>query len=300
LAQVTKENAGKKTRQDSSDTNSPATNHDTSSHGPPVNPILAGIFNRTKDAMKKLAAEPISRNQSVIEGNTSSNGLSISQNETNTYQALAQSAVGRGIRHTLLAPPQANQSSTTKSTVFLQRQQTSTTPSNLISNSSYLQQQPPLSNNQLSRQHAAHPSPEVTMTLAHDASIVNDHSSNIDFQEPDSDSLTQLKYNFHNSLNQSYENLDVLVGAEPTPLSQMQNVGNMGSTDTGDYYTGFLSRTSSLIDLAMIDPTDESFIYQQNDMDESNIFSFIDFPCPEVALPMKPPGKEDCEMQKME
>jgi hypothetical protein len=73
-------------------------------------------------------------------------------------------------------------------------------------------------------------------------------------------SLTELASNYHNSLmsstqNAGYDGNDV----EPTPLSQMRD-------DGGQYFEpytpGFLSRNSSLIDLAMIAPVENGNVQE--------------------------------------
>ena len=93
-------------------------------------------------------------------------------------------------------------------------------------------------------------------------------------------SLSELANNYQNSLKE-----DVVTDGsddDPTPLSQMQNV--MSSTfDSGMLdNSGFLSRNSSLIDLAMLAPVDEAL--NGNCADEENgnhcgeSFEFLDFP----------------------
>jgi hypothetical protein len=66
------------------------------------------------------------------------------------------------------------------------------------------------------------------------------------FTLPVNASLSQLELNYRNSINELVEN-SLFADAEPTPLNEMM----------APRY-GFLSRDSSLIDLAMIPPVDDS------------------------------------------
>jgi hypothetical protein len=65
--------------------------------------------------------------------------------------------------------------------------------------------------------------------------------------------------------------------SDPTPLSQMQQ-------ERDESFTGFLSRNSSLIDLAMIAPVDdeETSDVATSASNATNRFGFVDFPNPEV------------------
>jgi hypothetical protein len=93
-------------------------------------------------------------------------------------------------------------------------------------------------------------------------------------------SLSELANNYQNSLKDDVVTEDS--GDNPTPLSQMQN--GMGSAFDGGMLdsTGFLSRNSSLIDLAMLAPVDEAL--NSTNMNEDNVshigesFEFLDFP----------------------
>jgi hypothetical protein len=94
------------------------------------------------------------------------------------------------------------------------------------------------------------------------------------FDFPQSDSLSQLAANYRNSLNDLAEEMD------PTPLSQMQN-----PETTFSGFTGFLSRDSSLVDLAMIAPVEDGGNEDREAGTETEAdvgFGFIDFPNPEI------------------
>jgi hypothetical protein len=103
-------------------------------------------------------------------------------------------------------------------------------------------------------------------------------SSGAPFDFPDqmpsaNDSLSQLTSNYRNSLNDmSAQSLDD--ETMPTPLDQMRDP----NASVG--YGGFLSRNSSLVDLAMIpnvdDPDDQQTDFRSFGM------NFVDFPNPEV------------------
>jgi len=91
------------------------------------------------------------------------------------------------------------------------------------------------------------------------------------------DSLTQLANNYRNSLN-DLTSQDFGSDADPTPLDQIRD------RSSGSGFTGFLSRDSSLIDLAMIPSVDDAL---QPSTDTSRNFglSFVDFPNPEMYPP---------------
>lgn len=87
------------------------------------------------------------------------------------------------------------------------------------------------------------------------------------------DSLSQLTSNYRNSLNDmSNQSLDD--ETMPTPLDQMRDPNASGG------FGGFLSRNSSLVDLAMIpnvdDPDDQQTDFRSFGM------NFVDFPNPEI------------------
>lgn len=109
----------------------------------------------------------------------------------------------------------------------------------------------------------------------------------LDSNEASNDSLSQLESNFRNSLNescdnltQSYNNLGSVTDTDPTPLSMMRSTE---SSENMDFYSGFLSRNSSLIDLAMLAPIDEAMPIQcDEDSNDFASFGFIDFPNPDA------------------
>ena len=93
-------------------------------------------------------------------------------------------------------------------------------------------------------------------------------------------SLSELTNNYQNSLKDDVVTEDS--DDNPTPLSQMQQ--GMGSAFDGGMLasTGFLSRNSSLIDLAMLAPVDEALnghcTGDDNMNDSGESFEFLDFP----------------------
>jgi hypothetical protein len=83
--------------------------------------------------------------------------------------------------------------------------------------------------------------------------------------------------NYCNVLNQGKPSVSQSQNAaDPTPLSEMQRQNN---NSTG-LFGGFLSRNSSLVDLAMIAPVDADSQELSDYLSEG--FGFIDFPNPEV------------------
>jgi len=105
---------------------------------------------------------------------------------------------------------------------------------------------------------------------------------------PGLDSLSQLANNYRNVLNEAAKEAsssadDKVENNDPTPLSEMQGRNYESSSDFG----GFLSRNSSLVDLAMIAPVDEDDLEMpppasSASTDPSRGFGFVDFPNPEV------------------
>lgn len=84
--------------------------------------------------------------------------------------------------------------------------------------------------------------------------------------------------NYRNVLNEESAAIGSSANNEtdPTPLSEMQGQND----DSSGLFGGFLSRNSSLVDLAMIAPVDED---QMEHTDIANRgFGFVDFPNPEV------------------
>lgn len=185
---------------------------------PLVSSLFAGDVNLTARYQKKqnpaavatsivrVTPAPMAANSTVTAGTAIS-----------AHQALAQRAVGRGIRHGFAAPQPLGVSSST-----------------------------------------ARP-PAVAATTTN---------------------LSELTQAYQSSLNEA--STDVLGSDDdPTPLSQMQNSGD--NYDNSDPFMGFLSRSSSLIDLAMIAPVDEALEEPSSAMtDSARGFGFVDFPYVEV------------------
>ena len=91
------------------------------------------------------------------------------------------------------------------------------------------------------------------------------------------DGLSQLAINYCNVLNQDKSSANSSQNsADPTPLSEMQGQNN----ESACLFEGFLSRNSSLVDLAMIAPVDADSQELSDYLSEG--FGFIDFPNPEV------------------
>lgn len=158
-----------------------------------VNPVLAGILQRNKASFAPLV--------------TSHKPPSSIPAPSGSHQALAQAAVGRGVRHGYSA---ANVSS------------------------------------------AKRPESTTSSTAA---------ASNVNFET--NDSLSQLAYNYRNSLNDLSEN-------------KLLDDSNVDSSQYNEGYS-FLSRNSSLVDLAMIPSVDDG-----NEDPQDFGLSFVDFPNPEV------------------
>lgn len=215
------EHPNKKTKSDVSTVGSSKVHLSPISDAANVNPVLAGIFKRSRDSMVRLA--PAKDHQTQLK----------SAPGTDAHD-LAQTAVGRGIRHSFAA-------NTATIGIAIDNGVAHTV------NASMDQEQ-----------HQMQPS-ESTSTRA----------ANID-------SLSQLASNFRNSLMQSGDSNEFMVDAEPTPLSEMYRSEPIPSSETNYFYNGFLSRNSSLVDLAMIAPVDESKSPQP--LENEDNFDFVDFP----------------------
>jgi hypothetical protein len=155
---------------------------------------------------------------------------------TGAHQALARTAVGRGIRHGYSLTAGSHPGSQ---------------PARLAQN-------------------ASAPQGNVNAAAARGATPFDfpDHMPSAN------DSLSQLTSNYRNSLNESMSTQSLDDETMPTPLDQMRDPSASGA------FGGFLSRNSSLVDLAMIpnvDDTDD----QQTDF-RSFGMNFVDFPNPEV------------------
>lgn len=91
------------------------------------------------------------------------------------------------------------------------------------------------------------------------------------------DGLSELAINYCNVLNQEKSSASQSQNtADPTPLSEMQRQ----NSDSTGLFGGFLSRNSSLVDLAMIAPVDAESQELSDYLSEG--FGFIDFPNPDV------------------
>lgn len=210
-----------------------------------VNPVLAGIYNRSSRAQKKqapsasaghVAGQALATTARAALGTTVSNTSTETWGVLGAHQALARRAVGKGIRHGFGGPAVAVPP------------QTATTTAKLPPSSSA------------------------------------------------ADTLSALASNYQNSLlNSNNDNEGLESDDDPTPLSQMQ--GRSGTYyDTPAAYSGFLSRNSSLVDLAMIAPVDEGLDdFLTETADAARGFGFVDFPNPEVHPSPKSytEGKQD-------
>jgi hypothetical protein len=212
----------------------------TSNDPPLVNPVLAGILYRSKGASSApagLLPDTAKLRPSVLSQSNIKPGSS--------HQALAQTAVGRGIRHGYTA------ASCGKSV-----------PRQALSTNSKAE---------------AMTSASASSSQSDLASAALNHSS-FTFPESTVDSLSQLASNYQNTLTGGHSN-DVEVEAEPTPLEQLRSRTTSPSGSHNNYVC-FLSRNSSLVDLAMIPGIDEDL--QPSTDTNSYGLSFVDFPNPEV------------------
>ena len=95
---------------------------------------------------------------------------------------------------------------------------------------------------------------------------------------PAADSLSLLTSTYQNSLNDMSTAEALAQGTDPTPLNEMQPREEPTPSAS---FTGFLSRDSSLVDLAMI-PSVEEGLPPCTDSSKSLGLSFVDFPHPDV------------------
>jgi hypothetical protein len=278
---LSKEIQGRKTRHDSSESSHPREQSLSAElpDGTPVNPILAGIFIRTKDAMKRMSNASTSASQPTTctidttgraITNThvtvsSSTGTTLAPPAgSNSFQVLAQTAVGRGIRHGYMASsPQV--AGNTDNTSEKQGRTYSSDATPFVSD----------------KESATHISQAASQYLTENSSTSYVNSSTFDFKDSENNnSLSQLASNFRNSMNQSEDNLLPFNSTDPTPLSQMINDNEMD-----DMFNGFLSRNSSLVELAMLHPFEYDFEAYER-LNETNVevkgFDFIDFPNPHL------------------
>jgi hypothetical protein len=129
----------------------------------------------------------------------------------------------------------------------------------------------------------------VTASLSSSSLSVTEHSADCNpatlalqeasFSLPASASLSQLEINFRNTINDMDGN-NLLVDADPTPLNEMV---------APEY--GFLSRDSSLIDLAMIPPVEDNV----NPSTNPDTFG-LTFDFPDPVEDRKPsPAAQQCD-----
>lgn len=159
------------------------------------------------------------------------------------FRELAQTAVGRGIRHSFVASGSSVQNSAGAQTI----NQGST--------------------NSLSQVPQSIRSTTSSETSHHDRTP--GEVANIQ------ECLSELTSNYHRSL--------ASIDADPTPLSQMQNFSLSGSHGSSAQFGGFLSRNSSLVDLAMIADRESDDIMSGlgTGMDIDGL-GFVDFPNPDL------------------
>lgn len=100
-----------------------------------------------------------------------------------------------------------------------------------------------------------------------------------------SNSLSELAINYRNTLN----GLGSQPQSEPSSQSQMQMQVQSSEGNASDGFTGFLSRNSSLVDLAMLAPVDEA-LEAPPSTEEATNFGFVDFPNPDVYPPKADEG----------
>jgi hypothetical protein len=203
-----------------------------------INPVLAGILYRSKSPAETANATATAAAAAMKPP------ASHLPNTTGVHQALARTAVGRGIRHSYSlgagSHPGSHPGSQPARPMQVQSMQTASAP-------------------QPSANVASHPG-----------------APPFDFPElPNAnDSLSQLTSNYRNSLNDMSAQASLDDETMPTPLDQMRDGNASGA------FGGFLSRNSSLVDLAMIPNVDE-VDDQQTDF-QSFGMNFVDFPNPEV------------------
>jgi hypothetical protein len=248
-----KDSLGKKTKPNELDVKNHATRQPSVTQ---VNPVLAGIFNRNKDAIQQMGTQSSSSGHSTRLG--SSHPTNNSPGTPVGFHAIAQTAVGRGIRHGFPNPLKPS------GPVPLQLQ------ASVVSNNS---------GTQASVSNRIAPNSRIQYADEFDCTsmpgITNSTTTDFHGSFSNRDCLSQLESNFLHSYTQAgTDALEFTGDADPTPLSQMRN------TASSDTFTGFLSRNSSLVDLAMIVPVHEGHSDVQTD--ESSMFDFIDFPNPDV------------------
>jgi hypothetical protein len=201
----------------------------TSKNDASINPVLNGILYHSKIPASMATASAIAATKKPL--------ASQLPQQAGIHQALARTAVGKGIRHGYCYTA--------------------------VSQPAQPVPEQPVHRGSVSQSYAAAPL----------------GGTSFDFPELQTanDSLSQLTNNYRNSLNDlSSQNLDD-EALMPTPLDQMRDF-SISASGTGAF-GGFLSRESSLLDLAMIPNVDCDG--QQSDF-RSFGMNFVDFPNPEV------------------
>jgi hypothetical protein len=256
-----------------------------------VNPVLAGILQRTTSTlpMPTAVVAPILSNASSLSSSTNNNPIKklsihdplaaagLDHASLVTPQALAQAAVGRGIKHGLRAPlpppliPQAGTATSGKTTLLSARPSPrATTLANAMSMPA--QPPPPQPQKQQQQQQQNNKSKGEVLFLP-DAHMTHN------IQE----SLSQLTNNFRNSLNELREQQ----GGDVNSGDSEQD-GGPRSISPGGVGLFMLSRNSSLVDLAMLDvETDDNNNNNDDDGAGSNedngfLMPFVDFPHQEM------------------
>lgn len=126
----------------------------------------------------------------------------------------------------------------------------------------------------------------VTQSKSLNPGGINAKAANFSTLQSNANSLVELANNYRNSLNAlnqtTQQNTTV---ADSASRSHTPNLTNVESY-------GFLSRNSSLIDLAMLAPLDDDVVGDQGLQTDAHGFSFVDFPNPEVH-PLQKAKAED-------
>jgi hypothetical protein len=119
-------------------------------------------------------------------------------------------------------------------------------------------------------------------------SINNTQDANLTTLQSNADSLAELANNYRNSLNALNQTTqDSTTDADSVSRSHTPNLASV------DCF-GFLSRNSSLIDLAMLAPLDDNDAGDHGGLQtDTKGFSFVDFPNPEVHPYQKAKADEE-------
>jgi hypothetical protein len=200
----------------------------------------------TVSASAKMASKPAA----VLNRGLSTSSANSNLPSSGSHKVLAQTAVGRGIRHSFVASalPGASQQASSSASLLLPAKRD--------------------------------PDGEVKYTQM---SALEQQLQDITSAHMSEETLSQLAETYHSSLN-DLEDQVFAMEAEPTPLDQMQTSND--NSDGSGIYMGFLSRNSSLVDLAMIPGLDDNLPPAQESDGDNCGLTFIDFP----SADMYPPG----------